>query len=178
MERVYWMRTARMGFSTWTHADLPLAQQLWGEPDVTRYICKQGWMTQPQIAQRLCDEIARQQACGVQYWPVFALSDGALIGCCGLRPTQQKQMMELGFHLRSAYWGQGYAREAAQAVMHHAFTALHLSALLAGHHPQNTASQRLLLRLKFMPIGTQFYAPTGLQHPSYLCKRADWSTGE
>ena len=178
MARMDWMRTARIGFSTWSQADLPLAQQLWGEPEVTRYLCKDGRMTPLQIQQRLCEEIARQQAYGVQYWPIFSLADGELIGCCGLRPTQQSERMELGFHLRSAYWGQGLAYEAARAVMRHAFTTMHLSALWAGHHPQNTASQRLLLRLQFVPVGTQFYAPTGLQHPSYLCKRADWSTGE
>ena len=66
MARMDWMRTARIGFSTWAQADLPLAQQLWGEPEVTRYLCKDGRMTPLQIQQRLCEEIARQQAFRLQ----------------------------------------------------------------------------------------------------------------
>jgi len=44
---------------------------------------------------------------------------------------------ELGFHLIKAKWGNGYAFEAAQSVIWHAFDKLQFPLLRAGHHPDN-----------------------------------------
>jgi RimJ/RimL family protein N-acetyltransferase len=81
----------------------------------------------------------------------------------------------MGFHLRPAFWGQGFGTEAARAVLAHAFGTLRVTALFAGHHPDNNESRRLLARLGFRSIGTELYPPTGLLHPSYLLDRADWA---
>lgn len=53
------------------------------------------------------------------------------------------------------------------AVITHAFTTLHAAALFAGHHPHNKASQKVLQKLGFTYLADEFYAPTGLYHPSY-----------
>lgn len=116
---------------------------------------------------RLKTEIDSQSQYGVQYWPVFDLSNGELIGCCGLRPHDENQY-ELGFHLCPDYWHQGYAGEAAKAVIDYAFNCLHADRLFAGHHPVNTSSQKVLYKLGFKYTGKEFYAPTGLDHPSYV----------
>jgi hypothetical protein len=34
--RAYFLTSPRLGFSTWSHDDLPLAMDLWGDPNVTR----------------------------------------------------------------------------------------------------------------------------------------------
>ena len=39
MERFSFMETQRIIFSYWNSDDLPLARLLWGDPQVTRYIC-------------------------------------------------------------------------------------------------------------------------------------------
>jgi RimJ/RimL family protein N-acetyltransferase len=44
------------------------------------------------------------------------------------------------------------------------------SALFAGHHPANRSSRDLLLKLGFRYTHDEYYAPTGLQHPSYLLR--------
>ncbi len=69
---------------------------------------------------------------------------------------------------RPAYWGFGYAPEAAQAVMRYAFHTLGARALFAGHGPANEASRRVLAKLGFRHTHDEFYLPTGLNHPSYL----------
>jgi len=61
----------------------------------------------------------------------------------------------------------GYAYEAARAAINYSFDVLKVDKLYAGHHPQNKASEKLLLRLGFQYIGLNFYEPTGLYHPSY-----------
>lgn len=63
-----------------------------------------------------------------------------------------------------------YGSEAIAAVIKYAFTILGAEKLFAGHNPKNTASRQLLNRLGFAYIGDEFYAPTGLYHPSYELK--------
>ena len=58
MNRDYFLQTERIGFSKWTDADLPLAHQLWGDPDVTRLICASGRFTPQEIADRLVRELS------------------------------------------------------------------------------------------------------------------------
>lgn len=168
MKREYFMNTERIGFSCWTEADLELAIQLWGEKDVTQYICATGEFTQQNIKDRLETEINNVIKYQVQYWPIFDTRTEELIGCCGLRPFNSEQYsFEIGFHLRKIYWGQGYAFEAATKVIQYAFTELRALKLYAGHHPQNNGSKKLLTRLGFQYINDNYYEPTGLYHPSY-----------
>lgn len=166
--REYFIKTLRIGFSIWNNADLNLASQLWGEKEVTRFICSTGKFTQEDIENRLNTEICNYELYHIQYWPVFDLSTGELIGCCGIRPYKSEtHCYELGFHLREKYWGQGYAAEAAKAAIDYSFHLLNAEKLYAGHHPQNKASEKLLMKLGFQCIGNDFYTPTGLYHPLY-----------
>ena len=80
----YFLRTARLGFRYWEADDLGLAMGLWGDERVTRLIG--GPFTREQVRDRLMREIANQDDHGVQYWPIFLLTGGEHLGCCGLRP--------------------------------------------------------------------------------------------
>ncbi len=162
----YFLKTKRLGFSHWQKTDIDLAISLWGEPLVTKYICATGVFTPEEIQGRLQTEISNDEKYSVSYWPFFSLEIGELIGCCGLRPHAEKEY-ELGFHLKPEYWGCGYATEAAGAIIGYAFTSVRARVLFAGAHPDNIASRNLLQKLGFKYIGDKFYAPTGLNHPSY-----------
>ena len=166
MERFSFMETQRIIFSHWNSEDLPLARLLWGDPQVTRYICARGYFLNEEIEARLALEIQNQQNHQLQYWPIFHKESGELIGCCGLRPHSEGGL-ELGFHLRPAFWRQGYAIEAASQVIRYAFDSLKIEKLFAGHNPNNIASRRVLEKLGFHFISEEFYEPTGLYHPSY-----------
>lgn len=171
MERDGFMKTDRITFSIWGPEDLKLAESLWGDPNVTRFICASGTFSANDIKMRLKKEIENNMEHHVQYWPIFESASNELIGCCGLRPYKEHQY-EIGFHLRPKFWGQGYAVEAASAVINYAFETLHAKGLFAGHHPSNAASKKLLSKLGFCYIGDEFYAPTGLYHPLYELKSA------
>lgn len=169
MEREYFIKTERLAFSHWRQNDLKLAQLLWGDPEVTKFICASGIFSSSDISNRLNTEIQNEKQHHVQYWPVFSLQSGELVGCCGLRP-HGKNEYELGFHLRPMFWGQGCALEAASAVIEYAFSVLKADSLFAGHNPNNIRSQKVLGKLGFSYTGDEFYAPTGLYHPSYVLK--------
>jgi RimJ/RimL family protein N-acetyltransferase len=163
----YFLRSRRLGFRAWSLADAELAWGLWGDPEVTKLIG--GPYSPPEVQERLRREIRTAASHGVQYWPVFLLATGEHVGCCGLRPyTPDDRIYEIGCHLKPAHRGQGYAEEASRAVIDHAFTQRKLAGLFAGHHPANDASRRALARLGFTYTHDEYYAPTGLNHPSYL----------
>jgi len=156
----------RLGFRRWRPDDLELAVALWGDPQVTAFI---GGPASPTAAgARLAAEIATEGEFGFQYWPIFQLSDGGHVGCCGLRPYRPAERIhELGVHIRPAYWRRGLAVEGARAVIAHAFGSLEARALFAGHNPDNQASRALLEKLGFRYTHDELYPPTGLLHPSY-----------
>jgi [ribosomal protein S5]-alanine N-acetyltransferase len=136
---------------------------------VTRFICASGVFTEAQIDARLRTEIENGERYRVQYWPIFSLETGDLVGCCGFRPHDLEHgAFELGFHLRPVYWGQKYALEAGAAVLEYTFSHLKACEIVAGHHPQNAASRKVLERLGFCSVGSVLYPPTGLMHPSYV----------
>ena len=49
-----------------------------------------------------------------------------------------------------------------------------MDGLFAGHNPENTVSRHLLQKLGFRYTHDEFYAPTGLQHPSYMMESKDY----
>jgi ribosomal-protein-alanine N-acetyltransferase len=169
----FFLTSERLGFRTWRADDLELAVALWGHPEVTRFISAGGApLSRADIEARLAREMASQDEHGLQYWPIFLVDGGGHAGCCGLRPYRpERAVHELGVHIHPAFWRRGLAREAARAVIAHAFDRLGASALFAGHNPDNTASRELLRGLGFRYTHDELYPPTGLMHPSYLLER-------
>jgi RimJ/RimL family protein N-acetyltransferase len=173
-------RTERLLARSWRIEDLPFARELWGDPVVTALIDSRGKLTEEEVEEKLCAEIDRERSNGVQYWALFDRSDGAFVGCGGLRPwvhTPGEQNFELGFHLVRRCWGKGFAAEAALGVLDYASRRLRLPKVYAGHHPDNRASQRILQKLGFRFLENVFYEPTGLMHPAYVRNLASSDKG-
>ena len=158
--------TARLAFRAWRDDDLPLAELLFADPDVTALVG--GPFDTTAIRARLASELANLAAHDFCYWLLHTHA-GNFVGCCGLKP-REGNVHELGFYLRPAFWGGGYATEAARNVITHAFDVLDADALFAGHHPRNHGSRGVLLRLGFTYAFDELYPPTGLQHPGYLLR--------
>jgi ribosomal-protein-alanine N-acetyltransferase len=75
-------------------------------------------------------------------------SSGQLIGNCGVRSSSHKSWeAEMGYELDSRYWKQGYATEAAGAMMDFGFQELRLHRIWAHCIAENVASARVMERL-------------------------------
>lgn len=77
--------------------------------------------------------------------------EGRMIGMAYLDAITDREA-NLGYWLDRAHWGQGYAFEAAQALIDFAFNDAHLLKLRAGHAYDNPASGRVLAKLGFKPL--------------------------
>ena len=151
----------------------PLRWNCGGIPPSRRSLIPRGKLTNAQVGEKLRAEIERERSGGVQYWALFDHRNGEFVGCGGLRPwvnTPGEANFEVGFHLVKRCWGKGFSTEAAFGALEYAWEKLRLSQVYAGHHPHNRASEKILKKLGFEFIGNVFYEPTGLMHPSYVCK--------
>lgn len=175
--REYFLKTPRLGFSVWNEKDISDALELWGNPEVTKFISADGKMSKEQVQQRLQKEIETYNNAKIQYWPIYLLETNENVGCCGLRPyDSENNILEMGIHLKEKYWGIGLAKEACFEVIEYAFKVLEVNGIFVGHNPNNTASARLIKKLGFKYIHDEFYKPTGLYHPSYIMTKQEYSS--
>jgi RimJ/RimL family protein N-acetyltransferase len=89
---------------------------------------------------------------------VFLVTTGGdgVIGACGIAGLNT-ETPEIGYWLGVRFWGQGYATEAARAVIDHAFGELGCDALVAGARVSNGASRRVLEKCGFQWTGVGLY---------------------
>ena len=79
--------------------------------------------------------------------------DDDLIGGCGVARSDSGP--ELGYWVGVPFWGQGFATEAARAVIDYAFCSLGHEALEAGVRVSNPASRRVLEKCGFQWTGVR-----------------------
>lgn len=58
---------------------------------------------------------------GAGWWAVEEKESGRLVGTVGAFFREDATVIELGWNTYRAFWGQGFANEAAAAALHHAF---------------------------------------------------------
>jgi RimJ/RimL family protein N-acetyltransferase len=140
-----YIETERLIMRTWMPSDAPALYAMAQKPEVTRYLIRQN-PTMEQVQAWIVHETDLQEMDGFSCWPVVRKGDGALIGRCGPR-RMPEGWVEIAWVFDSAFWGQGYAGEAASAVIDYCFTARHLSEVYALINPDNKASIALAYRL-------------------------------
>ena len=81
---------------------------------------------------------------------LVTLPGTGVIGSAGM--GEHEGEAEIGYWIARPHWGQGYATEAAGAVLRIARTLGH-GRIVAGHFADNPASGRVLRKLGFAPTG-------------------------
>lgn len=78
----------------------------------------------------------------------------APIGAIGLRIVREHAHAEMGYWIGVEFWGQGYATEAARALVAYGFAALGLHRIHARHFVRNPASGRVMQKVGMQLEGT------------------------
>ncbi|HIW15105.1 MAG TPA: GNAT family N-acetyltransferase [Firmicutes bacterium] len=88
---------------------------------------------------------SRYETYGFGLWAMILKKTGEMIGQAGLtmQPYKGKQVLEIGYLLKEAYWHHGYAREAAAGLKKYAFETLNREKVYAIIKTDNTPSQRV-----------------------------------
>ena len=97
--------------------------------------------------------VASYKEFGFGLWLVEIKHSGSPIGICGVLKRAALEDADLGYALVPEYWSQGYALEAASAVMDYAGRMLGLRRLAAIVNHDNQSSLRLLRKMGFTFAG-------------------------
>ncbi|TCO45045.1 RimJ/RimL family protein N-acetyltransferase [Kribbella antiqua] len=142
--------TERLWLRRWVPADAEVYRGLWAErdPRAMRRIGADGRPTVEEIRGWLTEN-PLTAAPGLGLLPIVRRSEGDVIGYCGLTVGQATfEEPEIAYELARRVHGQGYATEAARAVVE-AAAATGRSRLWATVREWNTPSFRVLEKLGF-----------------------------
>jgi ribosomal-protein-alanine N-acetyltransferase len=142
--------TARLTLREFVDADAPFILTLLNQPSFLRFIGDKKVRTVDDARRYITTgPIASYQRHGFGLYLV-ELKDGKVpIGMCGVLKRESLPDPDLGFAFLPEYWGQGYAFEAASAVLKEARDTFKLTRILAITNPDNDASIKLLAKLGF-----------------------------
>lgn len=148
--------TPRLRLRQIVDSDLASVHRALSDPQVTAYYAVSFATLDETRVQMEWFENLRRTGTGI-WWAVCRVEEPrALIGACGLNDwAVEHRRAELGCWLLPEAWGQGYMREALEALLTHAYGALGLHRIEAEVEEENLACQRLLERLGFACEGTR-----------------------
>ncbi len=110
---------------------------------------------------------------------IFLLTAASeVIGACGFE--LRNSVPEIGYWIGAPFWGNGYATEAARALIDHAFGERFYPALHAGARVSNPASRRVLEKCGFQWTAVGLYRIRAINSSAPLdrfrLERAIWAS--
>ncbi len=118
-------------------------------PKTTEYLL---WEPHPDIAytrKYLALVGGQYKSCQFYDWAICLKDSSKMIGTCGYTKLDVKNMCgEIGYVINPKYHGSGYAAEAAKKVIEFGFEELALQRIEARYMVDNTASRRVMDKLK------------------------------
>jgi len=139
--------TARLALCPSTVADAERAFEIQSDWAVMRMLRRASFPPDRTEIEAWFADHPREWAAGEAY-RFAATVDGRMIGLVDIDEIANGEG-ELGYWFEQASWGQGFASEAARAVVRFAFAGASLSSLRSGHAADNAASGRVLTGFGF-----------------------------
>jgi len=148
MEAVYMVRltTERLILREMTLDDLPATREIVCD-ELTMYAWNGAWSEEENLA-GLEKQLRGYRENGFGRWAVVLKETGKLVGICGLQwcDTDRDSVLEIGYLFNRAYWGYGYAAEAAIACKRYAFDVLKVDEVFSLVRDNNLASINVAIR--------------------------------
>lgn len=144
------LETERLLLRPFHTNDGPAFHAYMSDPEVARYSSCLPFSEE--LSQEIIDSnVAYAQAAPDTLPYGFAITlrlDGQLIGHCRVgRDNDNPRQADIAYFLHRRYWGEGYATEAARALIDYSFEKLHLHRIIALCVPENVASRRVMEKL-------------------------------
>jgi [ribosomal protein S5]-alanine N-acetyltransferase len=138
------IETTRLEMRPWSEADIPELLPLIGAHEVAATTLRVPHPYEEKHAREFLASIAKENELRLA---IRLRSDGRLCGGVGLHPHPQHRRAELGYWIGVAYWGNGYATEAAKAIVQCGFEQIALNRIFANHFKHNPASGKVLTKI-------------------------------
>jgi RimJ/RimL family protein N-acetyltransferase len=154
------METERLILRQWTLADFDEFAAMCADPEVMRFTAEDGKpLSRFGSWRAMAGIVGHWTLRGFGLFAVTERTTGALVGRIGPWDPEGWPDFEIGWMLRSEDWGRGYATEAVNRCIAHAFTDLNRSHLSSFILPENTRSIRVAER-----VGERLEGEVALPH--------------
>ena len=147
MIRIPTLTTDRLILRAFRDDDLDAYAAMCADPEVMRYIGDGKTLSRAETWRLIAFYTGHWQLRGFGLWALEERASGRFIGEAGLQQPEGWPGFELGWTLGRAWWGQGYATEAAREALRYAFEELDHDHVISLIHPDNRPSIRLAERL-------------------------------
>jgi RimJ/RimL family protein N-acetyltransferase len=142
------LETERLHLRRVTLADADLLLAVWNDPAFIRNVGDRGVRTISEAVKAMESGALKLYAdYGYGPYAMVRKADGSRIGICGLFKRDNLDWPDIGFGVLPDYCGQGYAGEAAFAVMAHARDDLKIGTVTAIVSQENAPSIGLIEKL-------------------------------
>lgn len=166
------LETERLTLRPFREADAPALFELSQDPEVMRYVGDRRVPTLQESWRAIAGWLGHWAMRGYGQWAIEERSSGRLTGRAGIINPVDWPGPEVGYLLGRAWWGRGYATEAARAAMDWGFEQIGFDDLLSLIDPANKASIAVATRLGESLRGeTDLWGNTVLV---YGIGRAEW----
>ena len=178
------IRTDRLLLRRWRDSDREPFAAMNSDPAVMEHL--QGLMSRER-SDGFVDRIEDHwEAHGWGLWAIEVPDVAPFIGYVGLWPAdyvRNEPMVEVGWRLARAHWGNGYATEAAAEALRFGFTDVGLDEIVSFTVPQNVRSRRVMERIGLLrdfagdfdhPLVDPVAYPHLVPHVFYRLTRAVW----
>jgi RimJ/RimL family protein N-acetyltransferase len=166
------LETPRLLLRMLREADLDAYAAMLGDAEVARYLGDGRPLTRPEAWRNLALMVGHWQLRGYGLWGVEERATGELVGRIGLWNPEGWPGLEVGWTLRRASWGRGFATEGARVAVRYGFEVMRLPELISLIRPDNTRSIRVAERLGERFDGTVELLGSVAQ--VYRLRRDDW----
>ena len=136
--------TDRLCLRSYTDDDLDALHRLWTDPDVRRYLLDDEVVARDFVANEIRETRALFVEQGFGQFAIRLKDEEALIGFTGYRFFHDPPELHLLYGIAPAYWGRGFAPEAARAMIRFGFEVCGFDAIIAATDPPNKASLRVM----------------------------------
>ena len=157
------IETERLILACWRDDHRAAIAAINADPNVMRHFVAP--MTHAETDAQVDRQLASQAEHGFCFWAIERKSDGVLMGLAGLKTgapdTPIASDLEVGWRFGKAFWGYGYASEAARAALAHGFADPAVSRIAAITTTANAASRAVMTR-----IGMSYADGLDFDHPA------------
>ncbi len=143
------LKTSRLLLREYVESDWPAVLAYQRDP---RYLRFYAWNDRTEqdvreFVQKFID--AQREEPRVKFsFAITLKANGQLIGNCNIRKRRpEERVAEIGYEIAPDYWGNGYATEAARAILAFGFDEMKLHRLTAWCIAENAASAHVLEKL-------------------------------
>ncbi len=160
------LNTERLVLRRFTVADVDNLVGLDGDPAVMRFLTGGTPTPREVIQQTILPAFLRsyERHAGFGIWAAIEKGSQDFLGWFSFRPPEGEgpENVELGYRLRQAAWGKGYATEGARALIRKGFTELGVQRVYATTYQDNLASRRVMEKVGMKLVRTYRLTPADL----------------